>query len=144
MRYSMWLMIFSIVLIAACSGTVKHEPAPRKVFEGKGLVTDNPGMNSWTDGEPGETAPLPRGYEIAPPVIPHSIVDFEISRDANDCIDCHLDGEEFDDGHVATKIPASHKLNSHNGETVEDGVMGIRYNCVQCHVAQTVGTTSGS
>ena len=108
--------------------------ASRVIFKGDGLVTGQPGMNSYPEEEPGETTLIKRAYEIAPPSVPHSIVDFIIDRTTNDCLECHLDGEEFDEDHIATKIPPSHFINEYREESGEESVTGIRYNCTQCPV----------
>jgi len=103
-----------------------------------GLVTGEPGMNVYPSGGPGETAPLGRPYGIAPPLVPHDVSGLEVSRTANDCLDCHLEGTEIDEGHVATRVPPSHRENPRTRERVADGVVGTRYNCLQCHVPQAV------
>ncbi|MCH7819020.1 MAG: nitrate reductase cytochrome c-type subunit [Candidatus Marinimicrobia bacterium] len=124
------LTVTSIMLTCSASSRV--------VFKGEGLVTGEPGMNSYPEEEPGETALIERAYEIAPPSVPHAISDFTIDRTTNDCLECHLDGEEFDEDHIATKIPPSHFTNEYKQESVEESVTGIRYNCTQCHVQQAI------
>lgn len=104
-----------------------------------GLVTGEPGMNVYPSGGPGQTTPLPRPYGIAPPLVPHDVSGLEVSRKANDCLDCHLEGMELDEGHVATRVPASHRENPRTRERAADGVVGTRYDCLQCHVPQGVG-----
>lgn len=126
----LWISLLIFGVLAACSGT-----APKPVAM-KGLVTGQPGMNIYTDKDPGETLPLPRAYEMAPPVVPHSVSGLAITLAANDCIDCHMEGDEVDDGHIATRIPESHLVNKFTGERASDGVVGVRYNCLQCHVPQ--------
>ena len=79
-------------------------------------------------------APLPRAYRGAPPVIPHSLDGLTVTREANDCLNCHLEGVEVGEGRRATKIPPSHFTNPHTGETRTDRIVGTRYNCLQCHV----------
>ena len=130
------LKIWLILLLLSAAFNLTCSSPPRVGFEGDGLVTGEPGMNSYPEEEPGETFPLERVYENAPPSVPHSIADFSIDRETNDCLDCHLEGEEFDEDHIATMIPSSHFTNEYNQESVEDGVTGIRYNCTQCHVQQ--------
>jgi nitrate reductase cytochrome c-type subunit len=103
-----------------------------------GLATGEPGMNVYPSGGPGETRPLERPYEIAPPLVPHDVSGLVVNRAGNDCLDCHLDGMEVDEGHVATRIPPSHHENPRTHERVVDGVVGTRYNCLQCHVPQGV------
>ena len=100
-----------------------------------GLITGEPGKIVYPDGSPGETSTMERSYEIAPPFIPHDVSDLELSRSTNDCFDCHSEGVEVDEGHTATMIPPTHYYNASTGEQ-EDEVLGIRYNCLQCHVQQ--------
>ncbi len=106
------------------------------------LIKGNPGMNNYQTLEPGETSPLERAYEIEPPVIPHSIKEFSLTRDSNDCLECHANGDELSENHVATKIPKSHYMNEHTGEKSEDSITSYRYKCTQCHVPQTVENQS--
>lgn len=126
-----WLTCFAL---AAALGAA----AAGKVFSGKGLRTGAPGMNRYTDLAPGGTAPLPRPYPGAPPLIPHSIDGLGVTRAANDCLTCHLEGGEVGDGHQAAKIPPSHFTNPYTKETKTGGVTGTRYNCLQCHAPQAV------
>lgn len=102
-----------------------------------GLVSGKPGMNNYVNKAPGETKILKRPYKIAPPLIPHDISEFTITRETNDCLNCHLDGEEVDEGHIATKIPKSHFINKFTHKISKENVSGIRYNCLQCHNKQS-------
>lgn len=131
-----YIKILLIILLLPAAIFLTCSTAPRVIFEGDGLVTGEPGMNNYPEEEPGETTPLERAYENAPPSVPHSIVDFTVDRTTNDCLDCHLEGEEMDEDHIATIIPSSHFTNEYKQESNEDGVTGIRYNCTQCHVQQ--------
>lgn len=103
------------------------------------LATGKPGRNAWPHTDPGTTRVLPRVYPGAPPRIPHNPVDFAITRGDNDCLVCHLEGAEFSEGHVATRIPPSHFVNEQTGETRAATIVGIRYNCRQCHLPQAEG-----
>ena len=94
-------------------------------------------MNQYIEDMPGESVPLEREYESAPPKVPHSVDDLAPTREDNQCFDCHFEGMELDVGHTATKIPKSHFTNEYSNEKKEDQVIGIRYNCLQCHVPQT-------
>jgi nitrate reductase cytochrome c-type subunit len=124
-------LVFIWLLTTVSSGNISRAETGEA-----GLATGQPGMNTYPVDQPGETVPLGRPYGIAPPVIPHDVTDLEVSRSANDCVECHLDGMELGEGHVATKVPASHYKNEFTGETAEEMVIGIRYNCLQCHVPQ--------
>ena len=125
-----WILLIAIFLLGACSGTTGN------VYREKGLVTGKPGMNAYPGKEPGESSPLNRPYAIAPPLVPHSVAGLTINRETNECLDCHLEGVEVEKGHRATKVPPSHFRNDHTGEGKTGMVVGIRYNCTQCHVPQ--------
>ena len=107
--------------------------AARKIYREPGLQEGRTGMNHWNDALPGSTVPLARNYHGAAPSVPHGIEGLSITRDANDCLGCHLDGTDFGDGHIATKAPSSHFSNPYTKETRTDTVIGMRYNCLQCH-----------
>ncbi len=110
-----------------------------RVSHGGGLASGNPGMNVYSPSPPGETEKLDRPYNGAPPLVPHDVLEFNISRSANDCLDCHSEGVEIEEGHIATKIPPSHYLNEYRGEGQKGQITGIRYNCLQCHLPQASG-----
>ncbi|MFQ6105144.1 MAG: nitrate reductase cytochrome c-type subunit [Candidatus Glassbacteria bacterium] len=112
--------------------------AAQKIQQGSGLATGQPGMNIYPTDQPGETTLLERPYSIAPPMVPHDVTGLEISRFSNDCLGCHLEGVEVSEGHVATKVPTSHFSNEYTGEEKEGMIVGIRYNCLQCHVPQSI------
>lgn len=127
----LFLLFFLGVLLA--SGALSQA-----VFRGSGLATGQPGMNIYPTSPPGETTKLELPYKGAPPLVPHSVVEFNISRSANDCLDCHLEGSEVEEGHIATKVPSSHSVDEYSGEHKNEQVTGMRYNCLQCHVPQFV------
>jgi nitrate reductase cytochrome c-type subunit len=51
-------------------------------------------------------------------------------------MECHFEGLEMSEGHVAKKIPTSHYRNDYAEEQKEGVTVGIWYNCLQCHVPQ--------
>ena len=147
-RWSLALILVTMLAAFACTRvetqkqvstamqTTTQSKEDKPTHSGVGLATGEPGMNTYPAGEPGETALLDRPHETAPPLVPHSVAGLTINRAANDCLDCHLEGEELDDGHVATKVPPSHLINEYTGAEAESGVIGTRYMCLQCHVPQ--------
>lgn len=68
--------------------------------------------------------------------MPHGVIDLA----PGDCVDCHMAGYKAGEGHVAAKIPRSHYLNNFTGEKTGEQPIGIRTNCLQCHVVQTAST----
>jgi nitrate reductase cytochrome c-type subunit len=147
-RWWLALMLVGVLAVFACTQvekqtqvttqmqTTAQNKEEKPTHSGVGLATGEPGMNTYPASGPGETAVLDRPYETAPPLIPHSIKGLTIRRAANDCLDCHLEGVDLGDGHVATKVPASHFVNEYTGAEAKNGVTGIRYLCLQCHVPQ--------
>ncbi len=117
---------------AAFAATREGETVDRSVLN-DGRTTGN----IYTLAGAGETEPLPRSYEIAPPLVPHDVSKMTIRRGTNACLDCHLEGGEVNPGHVATRVPPSHFTNGYTGETRKVAVTGMRFQCLQCHVPQT-------
>lgn len=114
--------------------------AAGKVHKGKGLQQGGAQMNEWPAAEPGTTKRLPRPYPGAPALIPHGVEGLAITREDNACLGCHLEGMEVAEGHKATKVPPSHFVNPHTKEKKTDTVVGMRYQCLQCHAPQTSAT----
>lgn len=69
-----------------------------------------------------------RAWADAPPVIPHSIRDTQLDRNANSCLRCHA-AEDSE-----APMTGSHLL-TRSGEQVRP-VAPRRYFCTQCHVPQ--------
>ena len=107
------------------------------LFPGNKVAMGQPGMNTFPATPPGQAEKLKRPYHGAPPIIPHSLDGFGITRSGNDCLTCHSEGIELDKGHIATRVPPSHHVNEYTGEQTKDRVIGLRYNCLQCHVPQS-------
>jgi len=107
------------------------------VLLGGEVAMGQPGMNTYPTSPPGQTEKLERPYKGAPPLIPHSVEGLGITRSGNDCLVCHSEGIEVEKGHIATKVPTSHYVNEYTGEQTKEQVIGMRYNCLQCHVPQS-------
>jgi len=73
-----------------------------------------------------------RNFKQQPPLIPHAIADFEITRANNQCLQCHGPTVYKDMG--APKVGASH-FRDRQGNTLDHVVRG-RWFCNQCHVPQ--------
>ena len=82
---------------------------------------------AWYDGE----GKIKRNFNQQPPLIPHDIQDFEITREDNACMACHSMDSEMPG---ATKVAVSHFLNRDNQALVN--ISPRRYFCTQCHVPQ--------
>lgn len=74
-----------------------------------------------------------RNYPEQPPVIPHSIDGYQLTLNANRCMDCHR--REFTEGSGAPMISVTH-FQDRDGQVLSD-VTPRRYFCTACHVQQT-------
>jgi nitrate reductase cytochrome c-type subunit len=92
---------------------------------------------AFNPSDPGESELGPRPNSEYPPVIPHSITDLEtITLAENSCLDCHDPAVAADVGAIA--LPASHLVDLRRSPQVTgDKVVGSRWVCTSCHVAQT-------
>jgi len=146
------------LLMAACASnpTGPASPAagataPWAQETGKAQIT--PGETVYPSTMPGASEVMGRGYEGAPPMIPHDITAMTVSREYNTCLACHLNGETDRAGHRATPVPNSHFTDLYDQSYEQDrakaiqtyrnstlpakhGLLGTRYVCTQCHAPQ--------
>ncbi|WP_353475834.1 nitrate reductase cytochrome c-type subunit (plasmid) [Salipiger sp. H15] len=73
-----------------------------------------------------------RNYRQQPPVIPHSMTQYQIDLRTNQCLSCHDWSNAGDRG--APTLSMTHYLDR-NGNQL-DTVAGTRWFCTQCHVPQ--------
>ena len=87
--------------------------------------------------DPGDSELRARPNDEFPPVIPHSVADLEtINMSENSCLDCHDPEAAPDMG--APAMPASHQVDLRRSpEVTGTEVIGSRWVCTSCHVAQT-------
>ncbi len=81
------------------------------------------------EGKEGRTT---RNYRQQPPLIPHSIEQYQIDTRTNQCLSCHdwtVAGERN-----APTLSMTHYLDRDGVEL--DHIAGTRYFCNQCHVPQ--------
>jgi cytochrome c-type protein NapB len=76
---------------------------------------------------------LMRNYPEQPPIIPHSIENYQLTLKANRCLDCHR--RQFTEGSGAPMISVTHFMDR-DGQVLAD-VTPRRYFCTACHVVQT-------
>ncbi|WP_188008218.1 nitrate reductase cytochrome c-type subunit [Photobacterium damselae] len=72
-------------------------------------------------------------YVYQPPLIPHTIRNYEVDLNANKCLACHSWKNAKEMG--ATKISVTHYVSPRQGQVLSD-VSPSRYFCQQCHVPQ--------
>jgi nitrate reductase (cytochrome), electron transfer subunit len=75
---------------------------------------------------------IPRNFQKQPPLIPHSIKGYIITKNFNKCMDCHSKERAEETG--ATKVAKSHYLDREDKKLAN--ISPRRYFCHQCHVPQ--------
>jgi cytochrome c-type protein NapB len=75
---------------------------------------------------------IPREFDKQPPVIPHNIKGYQITRNVNMCMTCHAKKAAQSSG--ATAVSKSHYFD--RDENVLPNISARRYFCLQCHVPQ--------
>lgn len=76
---------------------------------------------------------LPRDFVQQPPLIPHSTRGYQITKNFNQCMDCHSWSNYRAKG--ATKVSITH-FRDQGGQELSN-ISPRRYFCTQCHVPQT-------
>jgi nitrate reductase (cytochrome), electron transfer subunit len=74
-----------------------------------------------------------RDFVQMPPLIPHTISGYQVTKNFNKCMDCHAWQKTRESG--ATKISVTHFKTREGIEL--DSVSPLRYFCTSCHVAQS-------
>ena len=80
-----------------------------------------------------DQAAIPRDFVQQPPLIPHAIKGYNITKNFNKCFDCHAPARAPQ--YNATKVPASH-FKTREGQELAN-ISPRRYFCNQCHVPQS-------
>lgn len=75
---------------------------------------------------------MARNYRQQPPLIPHSIEQYQIDVRTNQCLSCH-DWTKAGERNAPT-LSMTHYLDREGNEL--DHIAGTRYFCNQCHVPQ--------
>lgn len=121
-----FLFLFAVICIVTFAAFVSasDEHGSKKDDDDHDDVKPAVGMD-WKAGD----APIPRTFEHQPPLIPHSVDEYEISAARNDCLECHgvknSGAPEPDDSHYEDR-------DDHKG----DKIAAQWYFCNQCHVGQ--------
>jgi len=74
-----------------------------------------------------------RAYRQQPPLIPHRIEGYQVTKDFNQCLTCHDWPANIKSG--APKVSETH-YSDREGNRL-DKIAGTRFFCTQCHVPQT-------
>lgn len=80
-----------------------------------------------------DSRPIDRDFVQQPPLIPHTIAGYQITKNFNKCMDCHAFQKSKTSG--ATKVSVTH-FRTREGQEL-DNISPRRYFCTQCHVPQS-------
>jgi cytochrome c-type protein NapB len=75
---------------------------------------------------------IPRSHAWQPPIIPHNVKGYQITKNVNTCMVCHAAKSASRTG--ATPVGKSHYLDRDGKEL--PNISTRRYFCLQCHVPQ--------
>ena len=75
---------------------------------------------------------IPRSHGWQPPIIPHNVKGYQITKNVNTCMVCHSRKAAPNTG--ATPVGKSHYLDREGKE--HPNISTRRYFCLQCHVPQ--------
>ena len=75
---------------------------------------------------------IPRNHRWQPPIIPHHIKGYQITKNVNTCMTCHGRKSAKESG--ATPVAKSHYLDRDGKEL--PNISARRYFCLQCHTPQ--------
>jgi cytochrome c-type protein NapB len=76
---------------------------------------------------------IPRDFVQQPPLVPHSMQQYRITKNYNQCMDCHSWSRYQEK--QATKVSITHFKDREGREL--SNISPRRYFCTQCHVSQT-------
>lgn len=125
------LMLFAALSTLPAGAADKYEPVKLQTLRGVDITDSDPNGEGTRYGPDG--APLPRDFVQQPPLIPHTIEGYLVSKEFNRCMDCHSWARAKETR--ATKISITHFKTREGAEM--SSVSPQRYFCNQCHVAQT-------
>jgi cytochrome c-type protein NapB len=117
----------------AVSAPAADNPAPVRVQGLRGGLDVRQDLTPAGARQERDRAPHERDFVQQPPLVPHTIAGYNITRNFNKCMDCHAWNKTRESG--ATKVSVTHFRNREGQEL--DNVSPRRYFCTQCHVAQT-------
>ena len=126
-------VLASVACWAFASPVIAQEaPKPMRGAD-VSAVDQAPDAKKYLGGKPGGQEKMARTFKEQPPLIPHSVENFdEITLEENQCLTCHSATNY--QKKKAPKIGDSH-FRDREGKVLPD-VAAARHNCVQCHVPQ--------
>lgn len=117
--------------LAPLSAEAAEAPVKLQSLRGADINASDPEGDGIRYGR--DSAPLQRDFVQQPPLIPHTIRGYTITKNFNKCLDCHAWARAKESG--ATKISVTH-FKDREGQELSS-VSPRRYFCSQCHVPQS-------
>ncbi|MFB0713140.1 nitrate reductase cytochrome c-type subunit [Buttiauxella noackiae] len=119
-----WLTVFTLLVSGA-------------LWAANGVdLTQSPEVSGTPEGSihmPKQQGRMALNYVNQPPMIPHSVDGYQVSKNTNRCLQCH--GVEHYRTTGAPRVSPTHFMDSDGN--VLSNVAPRRYFCLQCHVPQT-------
>jgi len=128
---SLLKLLLTVAMVATFPTLAADDPVKLQGLRGGTPVNaDNPPSASHQERD---HAVFDRDFVQQPPLIPHTTVGYQITKNFNKCMDCHAWSRYKESG--ATKVSLTHFKDRDGGEL--SNISPRRYFCMQCHVPQT-------
>jgi len=124
------LMITGLALVLAGGAALAQSQGVVSLRGAVGLTETNTAPVTLEQSKP--PTGFGRAYRQQPPLIPHRIEGYQVSKDFNKCLSCH--GWPQNAQYGAPKVSETHYETREGVRT--DEVAGARWFCNQCHVPQ--------
>jgi cytochrome c-type protein NapB len=132
LRKSLVSALFSGMLVFVCGG-IYAQNAPQIIPRLTGAASPIGDVPAAPLARPiVDDKRLMRNYPEQPPIIPHSIDNYQLTLKTNRCLDCHR--RQFTESSGAPMISVTHFMDR-DGQVLAD-VTPRRYFCTACHVQQ--------
>jgi cytochrome c-type protein NapB len=122
--------VAAVVAGLACGAIAQDRQPEVRPLRGATPIPDTNPSESFKYDRPDR--PIPRNYAQQPPIIPHNIKGYQITKNVNMCMACHAKTAAPTTG--ATPVGKSHYLDRDGNQL--PNISTRRYFCLQCHVPQ--------
>lgn len=132
MRANLLVALTAAAALALASSGATAQPAPGKLTPNAKDVSVEATSNADSFSTTKDRQPIPRDFLQQPPLIPHAIRGYDITKNFNRCMDCHSWSRYQETG--ATKVSITHYKDRDGTEL--SNISPRRYFCLQCHISQ--------
>lgn len=144
MRLAIAFLLSALAFALPASGAAPAKPAapaaapapsagPVQLQSLRGEVPIDKTIEAESAKADADRPPLPRASNVEPPLIPHPIRGYQITKNFNKCMDCHAWSKVKESG--ATKVSETHYKDATGRELAN--ISPRRYVCTTCHVPQS-------